>query len=231
MAFAGWHAGKFFGRRSRPSPGKVTTTLPEQPPPSAALAPPDLIRAATEVATKAQRTLRLLKHLAARDSTLDPLHLSATVENIFKRVQHCWQLRDYSSVKDQLMPVLLAEHEDQLKEMRKNQEINRIDNLTIKRLEFVHFLARREQLHWFTALITFQAKVYFVHERTGAFLRGAAQDMAYQEFWTFQRSGDSWRLLRIAPSSNPEPLMAANCVAGMDQGELEKIEEGDGVLL
>jgi hypothetical protein len=77
-----------------------------------------------------------------------------------------------------------------------------------------------------TALITFEARVYFVHDRTGAFLRGAERSTWYQEFWTFHRDGDGWRLHDIQQSWDDTPLTAPNKVDGLGDAELRNIEQG-----
>jgi predicted lipid-binding transport protein (Tim44 family) len=222
MGLAGWYAGQLLGGRSR-RPLANGADLQGQRMPCPGVPAPDRIRSPAEVAGKAERTLRLLEYLAASDSTFELPALSAMVEDVFTRVQLCWQLRDYSSVKDLLSPSLLAQHEELLTEMGRNREVNKIDDLAIQRLEFIHFF-QSDRCAELTALVTFQAKVYFVDERSGAYLRGAREAMLYQEFWTFQRSPGGWRLLQILPSSDSDRLVAANRVAGMTEAGVESIE-------
>src|SRR5262249_44740531 len=116
---------------------------------------------------------------------------------------------------------LCARHEELLRGMRDNQEVNRIENLRVLRLEFVHVRCPGETYRAeVTALITFQAKVYFVREWTGAFLRGSRDVIPYQEFRTFRRHGAGWRLQTIershesdlpaAPASAPESVAGAS---------------------
>jgi predicted lipid-binding transport protein (Tim44 family) len=204
------------GRRFR----NVTRQAPGIP-------PPDRIHEQAAVADRARRTERLLEALAQRDSRFDPAFIRPLVRSTFCQVQQCWQERDYGPVAHLLMPGLLAEHQSLLHAMRANGEVNRIEDLQVRRLEFVH-LSCPEQADGqeVTALITFEAKVYFVNEMTGAYLRGDRQGRAYQEFWVFRRQGDVWRLQAIERSHESNRLAAENRIAGMTAGELCNHQEG-----
>jgi hypothetical protein len=82
--------------------------------------------------------------------------------------------------------------------MRRDGLINRIESLSVRRLEFVHvFCPEATDRHEVTALITFDAKTYFVDEATGAYVHGSRKILTYQEFWVFARRGNTWRLRTI----------------------------------
>ena len=116
----------------------------------------------------------------------------------FVLVQRCWQERDYGPVRDRLEEEELARHEGLLRAMRGNAEINRIDNLSVRRLELVHVAYSQEGgLAEVTALITFEAVVYFIAEALGGVLARAVKSLPYQEFWTFRRNAEAWRCKRL----------------------------------
>jgi predicted lipid-binding transport protein (Tim44 family) len=170
---------------------------------------------AEQVAEKAEQTTGLLKALAREDRLVDPSEPRTFVTATFREVQRCWQERDYGPVERFLMPSLLADHQKLLRAMRSNGEINRIEDLQVRRLEFVHLVCPDEiDGREVTALITFEAKVYFVAERTGAFLRGAQQARLYQEFWTFRQQENAWRLQAIERSHVSNRLRWPNRVEG-----------------
>jgi hypothetical protein len=226
---AGLALGDRIGRWWRGVPADTQPAAPDAFPAIGASwpLPPDLIRSPEEVADKAARTTRLLDVLAGRDRVFEPTALRHLIHDTFCQVQECWQERNYGPVQERLMPVVLAKHEGQLREMWRHGEINRIDDLNVARLEFVHVVCPADQNgHEVTALITFEARVYFVDDRTGAFRRGADRPAWYQEFWTFCRGADGWRLAHIRPSRDAAPLHAPNEVSGMDQAELRAVEEG-----
>ncbi len=174
----------------------------EQPAPSSPAGPPpaappleDLILSAEEVADKARDTRTLLERAAQHDPLLSPSHLEVFITATFLQVQECWQKRDYGPVQNLLEEGLLAEHEALLQCMRRENVLNRLDGLRVRRLEFVHACcpedADRQEV---TALLTFEARSYYVDDRSGDYRGGSHKVIPFQEFWTFRRHGDGWRL-------------------------------------
>jgi hypothetical protein len=219
VLMVGWHLGQALGRRVR---GETAPTPPSAASPASSLWPAeDLILNPFHVEAKAQQTRRLMEFLAHRDQLWDPLFLQEWATKIFFLVQTSWEERDYSPLRDFLMPGLLAKHEGLLHAMRQNREINRIEGLRVDRLEFVHlYCPRTPEDQEFTALITFEAKVYFVKDRTNAYLRGPRTPRLFQEFWTFRRQSDTWRLLTIARSHESDRLAAHNRVEDITDEQL-----------
>jgi predicted lipid-binding transport protein (Tim44 family) len=187
----------------------------------------DLILSPDEVRDKSMRATRLMEFLGQTDSLFDPARLRDWVSEVFCRLQQCWQQRDLGPVKEHLTPKELARNEGLINTMRCRRLVNRVEDLQVRRLEFVH-VARPEETdrHQFTALITFEAMAYFVHERTGVPLGGPPKTTWFQEFWTFRRHGDAWRLDEIQRSCDTGPLKAANQFTGLFVAELRNIERG-----
>jgi hypothetical protein len=172
LAVAGYHVGLAIGRWLRRPPEKPGAFRPAEPTVrQAAAAPPpmrDLILQPGEVAAKATQTRLLLEFLARQDHALDPVALHKRVATTFTLVQKAWEARDYGTVRELLLPGILAEHQRLLKSMRRNHEINRVEGLRIERLEFVHLHCPQSvDEQEVTALVTFQASIYFVDDRTG----------------------------------------------------------------
>jgi predicted lipid-binding transport protein (Tim44 family) len=216
-AVIGWNIGQAVGRRrygaSSPRQSAGQAASPESPcvyhvPPTA-----DLILSPTDVAEKAQKTMTLLGFLACRDRAFDVAAMRDFVAATFKRVQQCWEERDYEPVKTLLLPQILKKHTALLRSMRQEREINRIENLDLQRLEFVHvFCPETVDEQEVTALLTFSAKVYFVDDRTLTYRRGSLTDSLFQEFWIFRRQSDSWRLQGIEMSDKSDRLNKENHV-------------------
>jgi predicted lipid-binding transport protein (Tim44 family) len=223
VAVVGWKLGRALGRRTSPGrskPRRATSPFPVPP-------LEDLILQPDAVEAKARKTTRLLEALAIRDPPFNPCQLRAFITSTFTRVQQCWEARDYGPVRASLGPSILAQHEELLRAMGRNREINRIEDLRVRRLEFVHVECPPEaDRHEVTALITFEARVYFVNERSGVFLRGSQKVLPYQEFWVFRRHGDAWRLVTIDRSHESSRLEAANRVDGMTDVDQRNAEEG-----
>jgi hypothetical protein len=65
----------------------------------------------------------------------------------------------------------------------------------------------------------FEAKVYFVDERSGAYRHGDQQARTFQEFWIFRRHEDAWRLHAIERSHISNRRRSANYVPGLADAE------------
>jgi predicted lipid-binding transport protein (Tim44 family) len=233
LAISGWCLGLAVGRRLRGGPQQSPANGFAPSPVGTGNVPPmqDLILSPDEVVGKSLRTTRLMQYLARNDHPFNPARLRDWVQDLFCRVQKCWQERDPGPVKDHLTSQALARYEGLIKTMRGNHLINRVDDLQVRRLEFVH-VARPEDVdrHEFTALITFEAKAYFVHERSGTPVQGTPKNSWFQEFWTFQRHGDAWQLHQVKESWETGPLQAPNRAAGFSDAELRNAERGVIVL-
>jgi hypothetical protein len=185
----------------------------------------DLILNPFQVETKARETTLLMEFLAHQDRRLDHVSLRALVSDTFSLVQQCWEARDYGPLSDLLCPGILAEHEDLLRQMRQEREINRIEGLRVEAIDFVHLFGPEDSLDWkIAALITFEATVYFVNDRTGAHTHGSRSPGLFQEFWVFRRQGERWRLAAIERTHASNLLRAANHVAGLSAEQLENAQ-------
>ncbi|HZY89220.1 MAG TPA: TIM44-like domain-containing protein [Gemmataceae bacterium] len=220
LGVVGWHAGLALGRRLRSGPSAPSSSAPPNVPPMA-----DLILSAAEVADKAGRTERLLQFLARQDRLFDPGLLRPWITATFGEVQRCWSERDYAPLAGVLTPDLRAKHEELLRSMRANHEINRIEGLSVERLEFVHlFCPRDAERQELTALLTFAAAVYFINDRTGRYVRGNRRPTLFQEYWVFRRHGDGWRLRQIEPSHDGDRLEAVNHVEELSERQLHNAQ-------
>jgi predicted lipid-binding transport protein (Tim44 family) len=167
---------------------------------------PDRIRPPEEVREQAERAQRRLRGLAIDDPAWEPGKLADTAKDVFRRVQQCWERRDYGPLRGLLTPAVRAKHEALLALMRGHQEVNRIDDLSVLRLELVDVRGPDGgDPTTFDALITFRAAVYFVHQSTGAYLRGSRTPATFQEVWTFRRGEDRWLLQEIEKSQDWTP--------------------------
>lgn len=72
----------------------------------------------------------------------------------------------------------------------------------------------------FTALISARARDYYIDDRTDAYLRGDREPARFQEFWTFHRQDDAWRLRDIEQARESGLLREENFVASYTPGQL-----------
>jgi predicted lipid-binding transport protein (Tim44 family)/3-dehydroquinate synthase class II len=163
------------------------------------------------IAPKLNKTLKLLEFIAKVDPALTPTELEKVAESTFVQLQKCWQARKYEPMKPLLMPDLYANHVAQLAGMIRNGEINVIAFLEVKKIDLVNVrYTHSENEREFTALITAQAKDYYINDRTKEFLRGDDSPATFQEFWTFQFAEGSWRLREIEQTRESDALKDEN---------------------
>jgi predicted lipid-binding transport protein (Tim44 family) len=173
----------------------------------------DYLYSRTEINKKAAKTEKILNFISKQDASILPKELHTLSDVTFRKLQDCWQKRDYTPLKGLLMDALFTQHMAQLQGLARNHEINKLDNLQIKQVDIVNIrYTERPDLREFTALITASARDYYVDDRTNAFLRGDNAPAQFQEFWTFQRSGDRWLLREIEQAGESDILKDENFV-------------------
>lgn len=173
----------------------------------------DFVYSKQEVASKAAKTERLLVFLSQNDPSMSPDGLRRLAESTFRKLQECWQAREYGPMKSLMMESLFNQHLAQLRGLARNHEINRIEGLVVERVDLVNlrYTEKRDQRE-FTALVTASARDYYVDDRTGEFLRGDKGPARFQEFWTFQRRDDTWLLREIEQAGESDVLKDENYV-------------------
>lgn len=165
----------------------------------------------TAIEPKAAKTRKLLDFIARTDDSVAPATLLRTADTTFRQLQACWQSRDYAPMQPLLMPDLYLQHCDQLRGLRQNHEINRLENLNVEEVDIVHLnYTDKQDGRSFTALITAWLRDYYVNESTGAFQRGDTEAARFQEFWTFQYWEGTWRLREIEQSRESDYLNTEN---------------------
>jgi predicted lipid-binding transport protein (Tim44 family) len=147
---------------------------------------------------------------------MSPGELRTLSTAAFRKLQECWQKRDYAPMKTLLMDNLFVQQSAQLQGMIQNNEINKLDDLNVQHVDIVNVrYPERQDLREFTALITASARDYYIDDRTNTFLRGDKAAAQFQEFWTFQRSGDHWLLREIEQAGESDILKDENFVEMM----------------
>ena len=171
----------------------------------------DFVYDRKQVASKAEKTEKLLTFLSRQDPALAPEALRTMAQSTFLKLQECWQARDYTPVKELLMPALFAQQQGQVLGMVRNHEINRLEDLKVERVDLVHVRYTEKKDHReFTALITASARDLYVDDRTGEFLRGDDRPARFQEFWTFQFIEGRWLLREIEQAGESDILKDEN---------------------
>jgi predicted lipid-binding transport protein (Tim44 family)/uncharacterized membrane protein YgcG len=192
-----------------------------------------------DIEKKSVKTIKLLEFIAQQDPTVSPEVIRKTVESAFRKLQECWQAREYEPMRPLLMPDLYADHLGQIRGMVRNHEINMIEGLTVDAIDLVNvrYTLRKEDRE-FTALITATATDFYIDDRTSERLRGDQGPAQFQEFWTFQYYHDAWLLREIEQTAESDILNDDNFFEqftdkGVEQvaGVAAKKEGPEGPLL
>ena len=171
----------------------------------------DVIIGRRQVKKKRGKTMKLLEFIAKVDEDWQPKKLEDHARKMFIKLQDHWQARDYDPLKGLIEPRIFRDHTRQLEGLKRNHEINVIDDLKIKHVDLVHVHYTHEpEDREYTALITVSAINYYVEDRTRKFIRGDKTPLDHQEFWTFRWDGERWLLLEIEQSSASDILTDDN---------------------
>ena len=171
----------------------------------------DFVYSPTAVAAKAEKTRKLLEFIAKTDPAFREENLQQRVTETFVKLQEYWQAREYGPMQPLMMPDLYAEHCAQLDGLRRNHEINMIDDLKVEKVDIVNVrYTQKENQREFTALITASARDYYVDDRDRHFLRGDDGPAQFQEFWTFHRQDGQWLLREIEQTRESDVLKEEN---------------------
>jgi predicted lipid-binding transport protein (Tim44 family) len=167
----------------------------------------DFVYDRNKVSSKAGKTEKLLIFLGKQDPSVKPEGLRQLADSTFRKLQECWQARNYEPMKPLMMQDLFNQHTAQLNNMIANHEVNHIENLKVEYIDLVNVrYTEKPDQREFTALITATAKDYYLDDKTGRFLRGDKTPARFQEFWTFHRFGDQWLLREIEQAGESDTL-------------------------
>jgi predicted lipid-binding transport protein (Tim44 family) len=176
------------------------------------------------VAKKAAKTEKLLNFLSRQDPSLSLPELRKLAESTFRKLQGCWEKREYGPMEPLLMRALFLQHTAQLQGLTRNHEINRIEDLKVEKVDIVNVrYTEKSDQREFSALITVSARDYYVDDRSHKYLRGDKSSARFQEFWTFHRSGDRWLLREIEQAGESDLLKGENFVEMLTDQTLQGI--------
>jgi predicted lipid-binding transport protein (Tim44 family) len=184
----------------------------------------DFVYSRRQIDRKAKKTEKLLQFVAAQDATMDPAELKKMVEATFRKLQECWQARQYVPMQPLMMPALYTQHNLQIQGMIRDHEIDHIEDLKVERIDLVNVrYTEKVDQREFTALISASAKDYYTDDRTGKFIRGDRSPARFQEFWTFQRFQDRWVVRDIEQSGESDTLKEENFVEMLTDENIQNL--------
>lgn len=165
----------------------------------------------SEYQLKAEETESALHELSKTVSYYEPQSLRALVTKAFFTLQRTWALRDYREMSALVTTSLKNDHLLMLDAMRRNHEINRIENVEIKSLRFVHIdHVPEKHFECLTVMILAEAVDYYEDDRSGNWLRGNRNAADFQEFWKFRYTEGQWLLAAIEQASEANGIREPN---------------------
>jgi len=160
---------------------------------------------------RAAKTRAIIEGLAASDPSLRPEALEEAVKKIFLEMQLAWQARDYTPLLGHISPELYAGHSAKVAAMRARGEINRMEDVSVQDVDFVHIRYTPEtEDRSFTVLISASARDYITDEAGSTLISGSRDLGSFQEFWTFQQQNGGWVPARIDQTTEDYIMMAPN---------------------
>ncbi len=173
---------------------------------------------------KAEKTAKLIDFISKVDKNLDMFFLKNRVKNVFLLFKKCWQKRDLTEVMPYISKHLYIQYTSQIDMMKKKHEINIIKNLEIISIYIVWLkYTIKEEDRFFTALITANAKDYYVDDRANKFLRGDEKTTIFQEFWTFRFDNGEWILYQIEQTRESDILRKDDFVEQFTDEQVNQI--------
>lgn len=180
------------------------------------------------VEKKSTQTMKLVAFLSKNDKALDPALMVSTVKDTFMNLQTCWQAREYAPMKTLLTPQLFREHVNQLEALKRQHEIDIIDNIKVEFIKPVHIRLLDNGYKEFTAVIEASATDYYIDDRTNEYIRGDRRAASFQEFWVFQYVDGRWLLRQIDQTKESDALTDNNFVEMFTEVQLKTIFGEDG---
>lgn len=161
-------------------PGGFAANVPPPPPPGA------LSGSLDEGLAMIRRT----------DPGFDEKYFLEVASDVFFKVQAGWMRRDIAAYRHLLGDTLAAEYERQFAEMQRLGHINKLESISIRKVEIVA-AGKENNEDFVTVLFTANLLDYTVDEASGALVEGSMTDpVKFAEEWTWARpvGTENWRL-------------------------------------
>lgn len=176
------------------------------------------------IAPRSKATKAILKFLSYTDNWFERKYLVDMADEAVRLVKEAVEARSVRGIERRVTPDLLEELRNQVRKLRKDQEVHVFDRVQITDVNILHVEAPAgKDQHTVTALVSARSKDFVEDEETGEVLHGDKKTYAYQEFWTFRRTEKRWVVELIRPSGDLDHILEAkNVLAPIDLEEFAK---------
>lgn len=130
------------------------------------------------------------------DPGFDPSYFKEVASDVFFKVQAGWMRRDIGSYRHLLGDTLAREYEKHFAEMRTKGELNKLENIAIRRVEIVD-AGNDGGEDFVTVLFTANLLDYTIEEKSGNVISGSmTEPVKFAERWTWARpvGTEDWKL-------------------------------------
>lgn len=130
------------------------------------------------------------------DSNFDANYFIEVASDVFFKVQAGWMRRDITSYRHLLGENLAADYERQFAEMRALGHINKLESISIRKVEIVD-AGTQDNEDFITVLFTANLLDYTINEHSEAVVEGSMTDpVKFAEEWTWARpvGTEAWKL-------------------------------------
>ncbi len=130
------------------------------------------------------------------DPGFDQNYFVEVASDVFFKIQAGWMRRDLSSYRHLLGDNLAAEYERQLSEMKQQGHINKLESISIRKVEIVA-AGKENNEDFITVLFTANLLDYTIDEHSNALIEGnMTEPVKFAEEWSWARpvGTENWRL-------------------------------------
>ncbi|MBI5557108.1 MAG: TIM44-like domain-containing protein [Deltaproteobacteria bacterium] len=138
------------------------------------------------------------------EPAFDPEYFKEVAQDVFFQVQAGWMRRDIQSYRHLLGQRLATEYESHFAEMQKNGQINKLENIAVRKVEVVAAGSDGNE-EFVSVLFTANLLDYTVDEQSSAIIRGSnTEPVKFAEKWTWARPAGTeiWKLEGIEVMDN-----------------------------
>ena len=157
---------------------------------------------------KKKATEQLLTTLSQDDPAWKEENLEEYARQTFLQIEKAWCEQDFAQLESLLHPDLFSEWKTQIELLQSNGERNVMDGLRINNVRLVDAQSYQDkEKDIFTACMDATATDYtvgrdgeIVNSNTASRRKQAKNEKseeAFREFWTYERNGEKWLLLRV----------------------------------
>ena len=138
-----------------------------------------------------------INRIRISDPDFDPEVFKEIAQDVFFKIQACWMHRDISAVKTLLGEQLYMQYEQELAEMKQKKLINRLENISVRKVDILDVGVTEANEEFITILFTANLLDYTIDESSGKIVDGQqTEPVKFAEKWTFARAlgVSNWRL-------------------------------------